>query len=382
MGFDPVLRPYTCKRATTLRFDIPLRNFSKTLRNSEMLCSWNLNCLNLQAAPPGLFSPLVSYYNSAAWTGYVSQPAANALNLSAAHQNFATGAGTVAFLDTGVDFSHPVLAPSLISGWDFTTNSPGGSDSTCCQIDDSTTAILDDSTTSILDGGWGSVLDPSLLQLLGLLLPPRAYGNGTMVAGLIHLAAPTAQLMPVRVFNSNGTTTLFRILQGIHYATDHGANVINMSFSSLSASAELDAAINYATSHGVILVSSVGNGGSNITVYPAGFSGVMGVASTNDAGVMSQLSNYGNQLVTLAAPGEAVVTTYPGGAYAAGWGTSFSAPLIAGGVALLNQLDPADTQARAIRAFSAGSHPAPYLGLGLVDFFQACQYRATHSADQ
>jgi subtilisin family serine protease len=240
---------------------------------------------------------------------------------------------------------------------------------------------LDDSTTSILDGGWGTLLNPSLLNLLGLLPTPKAYGHGTMVAGLIHLAAPTAQLMPIRVFNSNGTTTLFRILQGIHYATDYGANVINMSFSSLAASPELAAAIDYATSHGVISVSSVGNAGSEILVYPAGFAQVIGVASTNDAGARSLFSNFGNALVTLAAPGEAVVTLYPGNAYAAGWGTSFSAPLVAGGVALLNQLDSADSRSRAIRAFSSGSHPVPGLGLGLIDLFQACLYRATNRID-
>jgi hypothetical protein len=110
-------------------------------------------------APPGLFPLMVNYYQSSAWTGYVNQPAAAALNIPAAH-NLATGAGIVAILDTGADFSHPVLAPSLISGWDFTTNSAGGSDSTCCQADDPTLATLDDSTTSILDGGWTSILNP------------------------------------------------------------------------------------------------------------------------------------------------------------------------------------------------------------------------------
>jgi hypothetical protein len=331
-------------------------------------------------AGPGLFPEMAYYYGSFAWTGYVNQPAAAALQIADAHQNFATGAGTVAFLDTGVDFTHPVLATSLVPGWDFTTNSPGGFDSSCCQPDDSTTAILDDSTTSILDSGWGTVLNPSLLSPLGLPTP-KAYGHGTMVAGLIHLAAPTAQLMPVRVFNSNGTTTLFRILQGIHYATDQGAQVINMSFSSLTSSPELSAAIDYATSHGVISVSSAGNDGSAIVVYPAGFAQVIGVASTNDAGIRSTFSNYGDA-VTMAAPGEAVVTLYPGNAYAAGWGTSFSAPLVAGGVALLSQLDQADSQTRAVRAFSSGSHPADGLGLGLIDLLQACLYRATHSTDQ
>src|SRR5581483_3580098 len=134
----------------------------------------------------------------------------------------------------------------------------------CCEPDDSATYALNDSTTSILDGGSGSILSPSVIPLaqwLGLG-PPKAFGHGTMVAGVIHLAAPRAVLMPVRVFNSDGTTTLFRILQGVYYAVNHGANVINMSFSSLSPSQELAAAINYATSQGVVVVSSVGNNGA------------------------------------------------------------------------------------------------------------------------
>jgi hypothetical protein len=65
-----------------------------------------------------------------------------------------------------------------------------------------------------------------------------------------------------------------------------------------------------------------------------------------------------------------------------GMGTSFSAPLVAGGVALLNQLDSVDTQGRALRAFSTGSHPEQFMGLGLIDLYQACLYRATHSVDQ
>ena len=335
-------------------------------------------------ASPGLLPAVAHYYTSSAWTGYVNQPAATALRIPDTLRSFGPGVGTVAFIDTGVDFTHAVLAPSLISGWDFTTNSPGGSDSSCCQTDDPATFVLNDSTTSILDGGWGNILSPSLTSITSLLGlgPPKAYGHGTMVAGLIHLAAPGAVLMPVRVFNSDGSTTLFRIVQGIYYAVDHGANVINLSFSSLSASQELTAAINYATSHGVIVVSSVGNNGGEITVYPAGLANVIGVASTNNAGILSSFSNYGQPPVTLAAPGEAVVTLYPGNGYAAGWGTSFSAPLVAGGVALLNQLDSADNQARAIRAFSTGSHPGPNLGLGLIDLYQACLYRATHSTDQ
>jgi subtilisin family serine protease len=82
-------------------------------------------------------------------------------------------------------------------------------------------------------------------------------------------------------------------------------------------------------------------------VYPAGLSNVMGVASTNDQDQRSSFSNYGNQIVWVAAPGEAIITTYPFGSYAAGWGTSFSAPMVAGGVDLIHNAYPAVTQSQA-----------------------------------
>src|SRR5581483_9524603 len=90
----------------------------------------------------------------------------------AAHQ-FATGAGTVAILDTGVDFTHPVLAGSTVLGWDFVNNLPGGyataadlSTSTGSILDPSTTSILDQSTTSILDSNSTVILDQSTTSIL------------------------------------------------------------------------------------------------------------------------------------------------------------------------------------------------------------------------
>src|ERR1035437_2792942 len=81
---------------------------------------------------------MVNYYGTYAWGAYVSQPAGSIIRLSQAH-GIATGAGMVAFLDTGVDLSHPVLAPYLVYGWDFTRNWAGGSD--WADLNQSTTPI-------------------------------------------------------------------------------------------------------------------------------------------------------------------------------------------------------------------------------------------------
>ena len=163
-----------------------------------------------------------------------------------------------------------------------------------------------------------------------------------MVAGIVHLVAPTARIMPLKAFSADGTSRTFDIVRAIYYAVDHGARVINLSFSASMASNEIARAINYATDRGVICVASVGNLGSEVVVYPGGFRNVVGVASTNSANppVRSSFSNFGDALVSLAAPGEAIITTYPGGAYAAAWGTSFSTPIVAGAAALLVQIDP------------------------------------------
>jgi subtilisin family serine protease len=256
---------------------------------------------------------LVKYYGTFAWDAYVNQPAAFVINMAQAHY-FATGSGTVvAVLDTGVDPNQPVLANSLVAGYDFTRNVAGGSE--MADVDQSTDSILDDaqstdsildqmaalvlnqSTTAILDQSTDSILDGNKSKL------PSAFGHGTMVAGLIHLVAPAAKIMPVKVFTGAGTSTLSNIVSGIHWAVDHGADVISMSFSSTESSQELQSAIDYAHSKGVVSVAAAGNGGEQTMVYPAGYhTSVMGVASTNDQDIRSSFSNYGNALVTWRRP--------------------------------------------------------------------------------
>jgi subtilisin family serine protease len=202
-----------------------------------------------------------------------------------------------------------------------------------------------------------------------------------MVAGLIHLVAPMAKIMPVKVFRSNGSSTLSDIVRGIRWAVDHGADVINMSFSSTQSSQELQAAITYANSKGVICIASVGNDGKqNPSVFPAGYhSQVIAVASTNNQNIRSTFSDYGNTLVDVAAPGEGIVTLYPGNNYAEGWGTSFSTPLVTGGAALLVQLGRNDVNvAQAEQAISQAIPTGQGLGAGELDLFQACLYQLFH----
>jgi subtilisin family serine protease len=139
----------------------------------------------------------------------------------------------------------------------------------------------------------------------------------------------------LKAFQANGTGYNSDILRAIYYAVAHGAKVINMSFNYTTSSQQLVTAVNYATANGVICVAAAGNSGEQLTVYPGSLKGVIDVASTSNQDTQSTFSNYGAPPVWLAAPGEGVMTTYPYGAYAAGWGTSFSTPLVTGTAALM-----------------------------------------------
>lgn len=311
----------------------------------------------------------VSYYGTTVRRGYVTQPAVQLIDLNDTRTAYnVTGAGVVAVIDTGVDPSHPALQRVLLAGYDFTRNQAGGSEAT--DVNQSTAAMVDggpyfvnQSTAAMVDQSTAAMVDdPS----------HAAFGHGTMVAGIIHLVAPTAQIMPLKAFNADGSGFSSDILRAIYYAAQNGANVINMSFSYASSSAELQHACEFAAKKGLVLVASAGNDGMKTVVYPAGLSVVMGVGSTTNSDTRSTFSNYGTPPVWVGAPGEAIVTLYPFGAYAAGWGTSFSAPFISATAALFMSVSmPNESQAAS--AVANAQWISVDFGNGRVDTFRAVQ---------
>ncbi len=332
--------------------------------------------LNQVTTPPAGLSDTtpVQYSGSTVWDGYVNQPAANIVRVSAAQTTFnVMGRGIVADIDTGVDPNHPALKPVLLPGYDFTRNQPGGSEMTdysgpppsggptsVATVNQSTAAVLDQSTAAVLD----ATVNPQY----------AAFGHGTMVMGIIHLVAPQAQLLPLKAFSSDGTGYLSNILHAVYYGVQSGTNVINMSFDMKSNSPEFSKAINYANQNGVICGASAGNDGMQETVYPAAYQNdVMGVASTSDTDTRSSFSNYGDAIVWVAAPGEGVISTYPFSTYAAGWGTSFSAPFVSGAGALLLNLDPTTNESKAAAAVAHAVPVGPGMGNGRLDLVQALQ---------
>jgi subtilisin family serine protease len=325
-----------------------------------------------------------SYYTSMAAAAYVNQQAGQIVNLARA-LTAVTGEGvTVAIIDTGIDRTHPVLALSVGNGYDFVNRVAGGQEQldinqeTTPILDQETTPILDQETTPILDGGSAVILNQETTPILDQETTPildskkyPAYGHGTMVAGLVHLAAPKARLLPVRVFGANGAATISQVVEGIYWAVDQGANVINMSFSTTTNSPVLQAAIDFAIRRGVILVASAGNDGKATPVWPAAYDSVIGVGSTNNFQIRSHFSNFGSPMVSLAAPGEANITLYPGKRYAQVWGTSFSAPLVAGAAALLVDTRERTDAERAASALSHATFVGQDLGAGVLDLYEA-----------
>lgn len=283
-------------------------------------------------------SHAIQLYGPTAWVGYVQQPAIYATSANYLVQGNTTGTGiVVAVIDTGVDPQNPILAPALVPGYDFTRH-VAGYPSDLADINQSTAALLEQSTASMLESyevvqlnqSTAAILEQSTAAMLEGNPLPSHFGHGTMVAGLIHLVAPTAKIMPLKAFNADGTADLSNIVAAVYYAADNGAKVINMSFELSKISDGLLRAINYASRKGVICIASAGNDGQETLVYPAAYGNVIAVASVDQQNQMSSFSNYGSDVVSVAAPGEALVTTYPGNHYAAAWGTSFSSALVAG----------------------------------------------------
>ncbi len=325
----------------------------------------------------------VNFFGSTVPSNYTTQAATNIIRLNDARTaTHLTGSGVVGIIDTGADPNHPALLPALVAGYDFTREAASFSEfndldtALAAKLQQSNTSILDaqnvlilnPSTTLILAQSNTSILDQSNTSILDSTYPE--FGHGTMVAGIVHLVAPTAKIMPLKAFRADGTSNLSDIIRAIYYAADHGVNVISMSFSMQKSSPALQAAIQYALGKNVALVAASGNDGLKTLVYPASYGGVEGIGSTSNLDVRSTFSNYGSGVTLFAAPGEGVITTFPGGGYAAAWGTSFSTPMVAGAGSLVIQARPSAKPGDITNALSKAKQISD-MGYGRIDLYLA-----------
>lgn len=228
----------------------------------------------------------------------------------------------VAVIDTGIDQTHPDLANVL---WTNPNESPDGSDN-------DGNGLVDDVH------GWNFLGNNADLT--------DTTGHGTHVAGLIGAqrnnsvgvagVASGVKIMPLAV-GANAPASA--VVSAIYYAATHGANIINMSFGGPETFYGARAAIDYAVARGVLLVSSANNWSSEEYNYPAVYQDVVAVAATDPNDRRASLSNYGSW-VDIAAPGQAVFSTFPPSSYLAVSGTSQAAPIVAGVAALVKSVHP------------------------------------------
>jgi type VII secretion-associated serine protease mycosin len=235
-------------------------------------------------------------------------------------------------------------------------------------------------------------------DLAGQVLPGKDYvdqqydgridpnGHGTHVAGIIAAAAdngvgiaggaPGVKILPVRVLDQNGSGYSSNVAQGIIWAVDHGARVINLSLGGTTPSDGTRAAIKYANGKGAIVLAAAGNdgAGANQPLYPAAFSEAVAVAAVDGNRNRASFSNYGGY-VDIAAPGADIISTYSSSrtAYAAMSGTSMATPYASAAAALVASINKKATATgirNALEGTAVDLGPGGtdiYFGHGLID---------------
>ncbi|MFF8512488.1 type VII secretion-associated serine protease mycosin [Streptomyces sp. NPDC015492] len=239
---------------------------------------------------------------------------------------------TVAVLDTGVDAEHPDLEGSVLAGRDLVGFGASRGDRAWARHGTAMAGII---------AGHGHGPD-----------------GGDGVLGI----APDARILPVRVILESTDTSRDKarktrgtaLADGIRWAADHGADVINMSLGDDSKSAHPDAgedaAVQYALAKGVSVVASAGNGGEkgDHISYPAAYPGVIAVTAVDRYGTHASFSTR-RWYATVSAPGVDIAIADPDQRYYEGWGTSAAAAFASGAVALVRSAHPDLTPAQVKR---------------------------------
>ena len=236
----------------------------------------------------------------------------------------------VGILDTGVDAGQPDLRAKLVQGYDYVNNDQDPSD----------------------DNGHGTAV-------AGVVA--ASSDNGIGVAGYCW----ACRLMPVKVLGADGTGFMSGLAQGILWATDHGARVLNLSLGGPVEDLTLSAATQYAWAHGVLVVAAAGNESSPVIDYPAALPNVLSVSASDQTDRLYAFSNSGARV---AAPGENS-TTGPGSTYVSFLGTSSAAPVVSGIAGLAFSLVPEATPAQVEQAIETSAVPIPGVISGRVDAY-------------
>ncbi|AIQ37292.1 serine protease [Paenibacillus sp. FSL R5-0345] len=249
----------------------------------------------------------------------------------------------VAVVDTGVQINHPDLKGKLLTGYNAITNGSTPED----------------------DVGHGTHVS----GIIGALV-----NNGEGVAGISWYN----KILPVKALDNSGAGTTYSVAEGIIWAADNGAKVINLSLGNYADSQFLHDAIKYAYDRDIVLVSAAGNDNTERPGYPAAYPEVIAVAATNASGEKASFSNYGDY-IDVAAPGESIASTYPDSQYAALSGTSMASPHVAALAGLVRSLNPnlTNTEVMDLMTKNAVDLGTPghdkYFGWGQVDIYKTLQ---------
>ncbi|MFC9299455.1 type VII secretion-associated serine protease mycosin [Streptomyces sp. NPDC057011] len=272
---------------------------------------------------------------------------------------------TVAVLDTGVDASHPDLAGQVLDGTDLIGMGAARGDRTWARHGTAMAGII------------------------------AGHGHGSSRGQGVLGVAPQARILPVRVILEEGDPGRAQardskggaLAEGIRWAADHGADVINLSLGDDSDSAHHEAgedeAVQYALAKGVVVVASAGNGGEagDRVSYPAAYPGVIAVTAVDRKGRKARFSTR-NWYATVSAPGVDIVIADPDRSYYEGWGTSAAAAFVSGAVALVKATHPdlSPAQIKKLLEDTASDSPAggrdDARGHGMVDPAAALQVAA------
>ncbi|MDF2927089.1 MAG: peptidase [Paenibacillaceae bacterium] len=250
----------------------------------------------------------------------------------------------VAVVDTGVDLNHPDLKDHLREGINITTQ--------------------------------------------GKTPPEDDVGHGTHVAGVISALVNNGEgvagmtwynpVLPVKVLDASGSGSTYAVAQGVIWAADHGAKVINMSLGNYADAQFLHDAIKYAYDKDVVLIAASGNDNTERPGYPAAYPEVFAVAATDAKKNKASFSNYGDY-IDVAAPGVSIPSTYPDNQYASLSGTSMASPHVSALAALIRSANPwlKNTEVMEIMRSSATDIGEPgkdkHFGYGLIDVVKALE---------